>query len=115
MTWAMPALATLGRRQIVQRAVVSEQKPHIVFRSPSSLTEVCTIRSTSLSLLTSAIATQDLRPMPWISFATSSHPDLLASISLMHTSYPSFARRRAMLLPMPRDDPVTIAVRLLER
>lgn len=68
-----------------------------------------------MSLLTSAIATHDLRPMPSISFATSSHPDLFAETSFMQTSYPSCANRIAMAFPIPRLDPVTIAVLLLVR
>lgn len=32
-------------------------------------------------------------------------------MSLMQTSYPSLAKRSAMALPMPREEPVTMAVR----
>lgn len=83
-----------------------------MFNSPSSLTLVSIIDCTSVILETSAVATHDLRPMPLISLATSSHPCLLASISLTQISYPSLASRRAMALPIPRLEPVTIAVLL---
>ena len=52
---------------------------YMVFKSPNSFTLVCINCSTSLNLLTSAIATQDFRPMPWISFDTSSQPGLFAA------------------------------------
>ena len=59
---------------------------YMVFRLPSSFTAVWIMASTSLSLLTSAVATHDFLPSFWISWATSSHPCLLASISLTQTS-----------------------------
>lgn len=104
-----------------------------MFKGPSSWTLCFTTLSTSLITETSPNATVDFLPSWVISWATSSAPCLFAEMSLMQTSYPSFARRMAMDLPlsgnvrgvlkrcyrkllnhlpyMPRAEPVTIAVR----
>lgn len=61
-------------------------KSYIVSNSPNSFTLLATIPSTSTYLLTSAIATVDLRPRAWISRQTSWAPASLEGTSLTQTS-----------------------------
>ena len=87
LTWAIPAFATLARQSACQHSeTIQDVAAYIVLRSPSSLTLVCTIFSTSAYLLTSAIAKQAFRPRPSISLTTSLHPASLAGMSFTQIS-----------------------------
>lgn len=107
----IPAFATIYLRyQSLDRLDQNIEQALTTSSPPSSATTRSTIPFTSDSLETSATTMAQRLPLSRISFSRVRRPWSRWPRSLTATSNPSVARRSAIALPIPRDDPVTSAI-----